>query len=74
MYKADILVISEPKISGDQATKVANSLGFSHVCIEDANGFSGGIWLLWNKWNFDLDVVDHNMQSITALVTDVTNT
>lgn len=66
-------MISEPKISGDHATKVANSLGFFHVCIEDANGFFGGIWLLWNKWNFDLNVVDHNMQSITALVTDAIN-
>lgn len=43
LYKFDVLVISEPKISGERAKTVANSLGFSEVSIEDATGFSGGI-------------------------------
>lgn len=66
-------MISEPKISGARAKTVANSLGFSKVSIEDATGFSGGIWLMWNNWSFDLQVVDHNMQAITAKVTEASN-
>ncbi|XP_062005875.1 uncharacterized protein LOC133723058 [Rosa rugosa] len=70
IYRFNVLAISEPRISGDKATKVAKSLGFSSFSIEDANGFSGGLWLLWDESHVKLDVVDSNFQSITSLVTE----
>lgn len=44
----EVLAVLEPRIRGDKAMRVVNSLGFTNHHIVDANGFSGGIWLLWN--------------------------
>nr|XP_011457336.1 PREDICTED: uncharacterized protein LOC105349397 [Fragaria vesca subsp. vesca] len=73
IYKFNILVISEPRISEDKALKVVKSLGFSSFTIEDATGFSGGLWLLWDDQQVKLEVVDSNFQSITSLVTESSN-
>ncbi|KAJ8752712.1 hypothetical protein K2173_007022 [Erythroxylum novogranatense] len=43
----DAVVIAEPKISGSHATQVTRQLGFTNVFRMDAQGFSGGLWLLW---------------------------
>ncbi|KAL6198467.1 hypothetical protein ACLB2K_028256 [Fragaria x ananassa] len=73
IYKFNILVISEPHISGDKALKVVKSLGFSSFTIEDATGFSRGLWLLWDDQQVKLEVVDSNFQSITSVVTESSN-
>ena len=41
-----ILGLLEPRISGVQADKRCNSLGFESWIRVEALGFSGGIWLL----------------------------
>lgn len=40
------IVLLEPKISRAEASKVCKGLGKSHWIRSEANGFSGGIWLL----------------------------
>jgi len=47
-YKPCVLIIAEPRISGDNANRKIRSLGFQHFVKTDACGFSGGIWILWN--------------------------
>ena len=49
MHKFEILAVLEPRISGSKALRVINQLGFSNHFVVDAEGFSGGIWLLWNE-------------------------
>ncbi|CAL9012521.1 unnamed protein product [Prunus brigantina] len=39
LHRIEILAILEPRISGDCALHVVNSLGFTNHCIVDANGF-----------------------------------
>ncbi|KAL4290191.1 hypothetical protein GQ457_14G018230 [Hibiscus cannabinus] len=46
-----VVGLFEPRMSGRQANRVITKLGFSHSFRVEAQGFSGGIWLLW-----DLDV------------------
>ena len=46
LYHFDILAVLEPRISGSKALRVINKLVFSKQFMVDAEGFSGGIWLL----------------------------
>ncbi|CAL8105061.1 unnamed protein product [Prunus armeniaca] len=67
-HHMDILFICEPRISGGKAIDVVKSLGFSNYEIVDANGFSGGLWLLWNASKVTVDIVGTSAQSISACV------
>ncbi|CAL2256143.1 unnamed protein product [Prunus armeniaca] len=64
----EVLAVLEPRISGDKAMRVVNSLGFCNHHIVDANLFLGGIWLLWNCSNIQLNIVACSNQSITAMI------
>ncbi|XP_028793137.1 uncharacterized protein LOC114748847 [Neltuma alba] len=55
-YKLDMVAIVEPRISGSAARKKIKSWGFNFSLRIDANGFSGGIWLMWNLC--DIKVVE----------------
>lgn len=70
LHCIEILAILEPRISGDCALHVVNSLGFTNHYIVDANGFSRGLWLLWNCNNVQLNIVACSGQSITTLITN----
>ncbi|KAI9073110.1 hypothetical protein K1719_044919 [Acacia pycnantha] len=56
-YKLNIVVILEPRISGNQATKVIKNWGFKHSVRREAKGFSGGIWILWEMDEIVVDVI-----------------
>lgn len=45
----EILIILEPRIIGERAQAVINTLPYNHSRQVDPTGFSGGIWLLWNE-------------------------
>lgn len=47
-YKPDVVVLVEPRISGLHADKVVKKIGLPRSHRVEANGFSGGIWLLWS--------------------------
>ncbi|KAI9117244.1 hypothetical protein K1719_011410 [Acacia pycnantha] len=42
-YKVDMVVILEPRVSGNSATKIIKSWGFKYSVRVEAVGFSGGI-------------------------------
>lgn len=56
LYDIGIFAVFEPRISGENRAKVIRRLGFSGCSFVDAEGFSGGIWLLWDedKWMVDV--------------------
>lgn len=58
----------EPRISGANALKVVHKLGFSKYFLVDAEGFSGGLWLLWNSNQIKLQVVACSPSTITSLI------
>ena len=47
---------------------MAKSLGFPSFEIVDANGFSGGLWLLWDNSKFHIDIIGTTDQSISVCV------
>ncbi|KAI9100326.1 hypothetical protein K1719_024544 [Acacia pycnantha] len=55
-YRLDLVVILEPRISGNPASKVIKNWGFKHSVRMEAVGFSGGIWLLWEMEELVVDV------------------
>ncbi|KAL4317972.1 hypothetical protein GQ457_18G007610 [Hibiscus cannabinus] len=48
-HKPDISAIMEPRVSGPQADGFIRGSGFEFSYMVEANGFSGGIWVLWNS-------------------------
>ncbi|KAL5832771.1 hypothetical protein ACOSQ3_016445 [Xanthoceras sorbifolium] len=69
-HNIDIFVILEPRISGKRATSIISKLGFASSFIVEADGFSGGFWLLWKPTRVSVGVVASSRQSITALVSE----
>ncbi|KAI9116715.1 hypothetical protein K1719_012373 [Acacia pycnantha] len=55
-YKLDMVALLEPRISGNQAKRVIKKWDFKHSVRREAEGFSGGIWLLWDSNELSVDV------------------
>ncbi|KAK3231083.1 hypothetical protein Dsin_002964 [Dipteronia sinensis] len=68
IFHFEILAVLEPRISGSKALRVINKLGFSNSFVVEAEGFSWGIWLLWNENKVKLQVGASSRHSVTALV------
>lgn len=47
-FSPTILVLVETRCSGENAQRVIKRLGYANQIIVEAQGMSGGIWLLWN--------------------------
>ncbi|BFG35444.1 hypothetical protein CerSpe_217180 [Prunus speciosa] len=67
-HHIDMLFICEPRISGQRALKVIQTLGFKCFEVVDTIGFSGGLWLLWNDSKVTVEIVGTYDQSISACV------
>ncbi|KAI9114744.1 hypothetical protein K1719_014442 [Acacia pycnantha] len=63
-YKLDIVVILEPRVSGTLANRIIKNWGFKHSVKREAEGFSGGIWILWNLDDLIVDVLGVDEQFI----------
>ncbi|KAI9123983.1 hypothetical protein K1719_005283 [Acacia pycnantha] len=58
------IFILEPRISGYLANKVIKSWGFEQSVKKEAEGFSGGIWILWNLDELVVDILQIKDQFI----------
>ncbi|XP_061375835.1 uncharacterized protein LOC133317945, partial [Gastrolobium bilobum] len=67
-YRICILVLLETRIGGLRAKQVAKSLGFSNFFISDPIGFSGGIWILWNSSEVNIQVLHTDHQFIHSKI------
>lgn len=68
LYKLCFVALFEPRFSGSKAQKICRKLGFSNFFIEDARGFSGGIWICWDNNVIDVNIVHRNNQAITMVI------
>ncbi|KAL4277875.1 hypothetical protein GQ457_03G022350 [Hibiscus cannabinus] len=66
-YAPKVVGLFEPRISGRQANRVVVKLGFSHSFRVEAQGFSGGIWLLWDL-DVDLEILHLSNQFVNGRV------
>ncbi|OMO73242.1 reverse transcriptase [Corchorus capsularis] len=65
--RPSICFLAETKISGDIANRVVASLGFGGSHIINARGFAGGLWMLWDPDQVDINVLPHGEQAIHAV-------
>ncbi|KAF7836148.1 ribonuclease H [Senna tora] len=49
IYKPDMILLFETRCSGLKVKNVIKSLGYQFHEINEARGFSGGIWAAWNQ-------------------------
>ncbi|KAI9083300.1 hypothetical protein K1719_034832 [Acacia pycnantha] len=55
-YHIKLLVLVETKTSGEKCLKLRRKIGFDSSFVEEAQGFSGGIWVLWKSQDVQVDV------------------
>lgn len=48
-YKPLIIILLEPRISSIEADEACSCIGKKTWVHSEAIGFSGGIWMLWNR-------------------------
>ncbi|XP_061372953.1 uncharacterized protein LOC133315365 [Gastrolobium bilobum] len=63
-HKIGLVAILEPRISGVLAQKKIKQIGFNQAVIEDAEGFSGGIWILWKDEICSVQLIEKKNQFI----------
>ncbi|XP_061348232.1 uncharacterized protein LOC133293658, partial [Gastrolobium bilobum] len=63
-YKPSIVVILEPRCSGQKASDIIRKSGFKHAFVQEAEGYSGGIWILWNDETGLIEIVNHTKQFV----------
>ncbi|XP_061357605.1 uncharacterized protein LOC133301903 [Gastrolobium bilobum] len=62
--KIQVLALIETRISGKKVDSVIRSLGFDSFFRREAVGFSGGIWILWNKNITSVNILEDNHQFV----------
>lgn len=70
--KPSILVVVEPKISGERAKKVIQKLGFSNHHVADPVGYAGSVCLCWDQSVNSIEVLSSSSQYMNALLTHPT--
>lgn len=66
--KVSILIICEPRVQFVSHKKDLFKLGFNMAEVFEADGFKGGIWILWDKNIVNISPVDSTFQAITVKV------
>lgn len=63
-HSVDMVALLEPKMSGVGADKIINGCGFTDWVRVEAEGFSGGIWVLWTNSTLDVEIIESQAQFI----------
>ena len=68
MQKPSIVALVETRVSGAKAQAVCAKIGFRNCFRVEAQGFQGGIWVLWHSDDFDIEVLRSHEQYVTMEV------
>ena len=63
-HKVSFLCLLETHIGGEKAKKIVKRFNFDSCYIMDRVGFGGGIWCMWNKEVWQVDVVSSHIQYV----------
>ena len=64
--KPSVLVLVETHLSGEQAQKICDRIGFAGQKRVEAQGFSGGIWMLWDTQVVAINTYGSHSQHLTV--------
>ncbi|GKV15349.1 hypothetical protein SLEP1_g26146 [Rubroshorea leprosula] len=62
-----MMLIIETKVAGDRAKAIASHI-YPNYHVVDADGFAGGLWLLWDASQISIDILADSDQAIHAVV------
>jgi len=65
-HRPSIVALFETRISGTRAQQVCERIGFRNSFRVDAQGFQGGIWVLWNSDEIEIEVLNTHEQFVTV--------
>jgi len=68
LHRLHILALLETYISGDGTDEVCRRSEFDKWYRVEAQGFQGGIWLLWNSHKITVEIIQPHVQYITVEV------
>ncbi|KAG8636043.1 hypothetical protein MANES_16G093425v8 [Manihot esculenta] len=72
LYKSDIFYLLETKVSGDNTNQICRKLGYDNWIRVEAVGYNGGIWIMWTKNFFRLQLsTDWFTENVMALWEDL---
>ncbi|XP_057451015.1 uncharacterized protein LOC130742925 [Lotus japonicus] len=63
------MALFETRVSGSKATRIISSLGFDNSFVVDAEGFAGGIWILWRGHEVQVQILQAQKQFVHAQFT-----
>lgn len=66
-----MLVLIETHLSGEQAERVCNKIGFTGRLRVEAQGFSGGIWMFWKAEEISVTSFGSHTQHLTVEIKKV---
>ena len=67
-FNSDIILLQETKLSLDEGSKLAKSLGLWQVVFLEARGASGGLGIIWNPKKVDVFSMEHNYNWMSVIV------
>ncbi|XP_061350451.1 uncharacterized protein LOC133295622 [Gastrolobium bilobum] len=59
-----VLALLETKIQGDRGDTIIKKLGFPKFFKQEAVGFSGGIWVLWDSRDVEVEIIQSHHQYV----------
>lgn len=66
-----MIILIKPRISIFGASDVCQRLGKTHRIRSEDNGFSGGVWLLWNEETIKVELLNVNKSFIHIAIKSV---
>ena len=70
LYHYHIMAVVEPRVIGVRVDKIVEKLKFKSQFRVEAQGISGGIWLLWNHSRININILDSSMHFIHGIVNE----
>ena len=70
VHKHDISIVSliEPRVNGERAVQRIKNMGFKASVRVDSEGYSGGIWVMWDPEKVELYTHSFSKQHIHCYV------
>lgn len=68
-----IMIITETKVCGDRAKRIADKLPFDGAIFANSFGLSGGLWVLWDSNQVEISELSSTEQEIHVVVSTTAN-
>lgn len=68
-HKILLVALLETRVSSSQSQAIFAKTALTQITAVEANGYAGGIWLLWDHTEVVVDALAHHEQILTSIVT-----